>query len=198
MAEVKVLKVGYCETAAEGEVRADCTITLVRGTTKILVDTGNPQDKVEIVLLLAQEGLTPEDISVVVCTHGHSDHVGNNNLFPHATFVFFHDISQGDRFTGHRFGDEPYLISDDVEVIATPGHTCEDISVLVRTEAGVVAIVGDLFDSEEDVKQQMVRASPGGNAEQQAASRRMILARADYVVPGHGNIFRVDRRSLGL
>lgn len=193
MAEVKVLKVGYCEAAAEGEVRADCTITLVRGATNILVDTGNPQDKVELVLLLAQERLTPEDISVVVCTHGHSDHVGNNNLFPHATFVFFHDISQGDRFTGHRFSEESYLIADDVEVIATPGHTREDLSVLVKTDAGVVAIVGDLFDREEDVKQQIVRAGPGGNAKQQAVSQRMILARADYVVPGHGDMFRVNR-----
>ena len=33
---------------------------------------------------LKEEGLTTEDVNVVVGTHGHSDHVGNLNLFPHS------------------------------------------------------------------------------------------------------------------
>lgn len=30
---------------------------------------------------MAKHKLTPSDINYVICTHGHSDHIGNNNLF---------------------------------------------------------------------------------------------------------------------
>lgn len=36
---------------------------------------------------LAAEDLTPEDISIVINTHLHADHCGNNKLFPHAKFI---------------------------------------------------------------------------------------------------------------
>lgn len=193
MATVRVLKVGYSRSEGPGRQRADCTITLVRSDVNLLVDTGNPEDGPEIQRLLKDEGLTPGDISVVICTHGHSDHVGNNGLFPQAKFIFFHDISQGDLFIGHRFDKEAYSLGEEVQVFATPGHTAEDISVLVRTENGIVAIVGDLFDSEEDLTGAVMREAPGCQPAQQAASRRLILEKADYIIPGHGGIFRAPR-----
>ena len=34
----------------------------------------------------------------VVCTHGHSDHVGNLNLFADAKIIVSHDICKGDKY----------------------------------------------------------------------------------------------------
>jgi glyoxylase-like metal-dependent hydrolase (beta-lactamase superfamily II) len=51
--------------------------------------------------------VAPEDIKFVVSTHGHSDHIGNNNLFLNAIHIvgtcvsdkhvyFLHDFSKGE------------------------------------------------------------------------------------------------------
>jgi len=41
------------------------------------------QDEVQLVASLAKAGLKPEDISAVICTHLHLDHVGAGTRFPH-------------------------------------------------------------------------------------------------------------------
>ena len=53
---------------------------------------------------LHMEGLTPAEIDTVVGTHGHSDHIGNLNLFPHATVIVSYDISRGDTFISNHLG----------------------------------------------------------------------------------------------
>lgn len=44
-----------------------------------------------------------EDIQYVVCTHGHSDHCGNLNLFTHAIHVVGYDICRQDQYHLHDF-----------------------------------------------------------------------------------------------
>jgi len=48
------------------------------------------------VLALSDRGLYYSDITHVVCSHGHSDHVGNLGLFPDALLIVSYDISRGD------------------------------------------------------------------------------------------------------
>ena len=60
---------------------------------------------------LDENRVTPNEIDVVVCTHGHSDHVGNLNLFPNAKFIVSYDVSEGDLYSVHDFqGGNPYII----------------------------------------------------------------------------------------
>lgn len=47
--------------------------------------------------------MTPEDITWVVSTHGHSDHLGNNNLFLKAKHIVGTNISQRNRYFIHDF-----------------------------------------------------------------------------------------------
>ena len=189
MATALVLKTGYVVAETGDAIHADCTITLVRSTVNVLVDTGNPADGEELLRLLAAEGLSPSDIGVVVCTHGHTDHTGGNALFPQAQFIIGQDVSRGDLFTIHNFARSPYVIDDAVQVIPTPGHSGQDISVLVKTPEGLVAVVGDLFENEDD------RANPTRwqtwslNPRLHARSREAVLAMADFIVPGHGGRF---------
>jgi glyoxylase-like metal-dependent hydrolase (beta-lactamase superfamily II) len=193
--EVKVLKDGYAIPAGTGMQRADGTITLVAGRHKVLVDTGGPWDTEAILRGLQAEQLSPADIDHVVCTHGHSDHVGNIGLFPHATLIVSYDISSGDLYTSHPFArGERYRIDDDVEVIATPGHTSQDVSVVVRTPAGIHVIAGDLFESEEDLTDEDIWRASSEDPARQAESRERILRLADFIVPGHGSMFAVRGR----
>jgi len=47
--------------------------------------------------------LDPEKVDYVVCTHGHSDHVGNLNMFLNAVHIVSHDVCIGDTYVMHDF-----------------------------------------------------------------------------------------------
>lgn len=52
---------------------------------------------------LQEHGLTPQDIKYVVSSHGHSDHIGNNNLFLEARHIVGFNISFKDTYYFHPF-----------------------------------------------------------------------------------------------
>lgn len=192
--EVKILKAGYSLRLGPTQQRADGTISLIKGPKNIIVDTGGPSDSRYILDALGQEGLSPSDISFVICTHGHSDHIGNNNLFADAFFIVSHDISKGDLYTFHDFkSGAAYVIDGDVKVVPTPGHTSQDISVLVKTAEGLVAVVGDLFECERDMEDEGLWKASSELPVEQEKSRALILGAADIIIPGHGEGFRVKR-----
>ncbi|XP_078056986.1 metallo-beta-lactamase domain-containing protein 1 [Mustelus asterias] len=191
---VFVIQEGYAYTDREGRTRADGTVTLLKGPQVVLVDTGSPWDKGVILQGLGAHGLEAGDVSFVVCTHGHSDHVGNLNLFPEATVVVSQDICRRDVYLEHDFGAGlPFRIDDSVEVFATPGHCGSDVSVLVRgTEEGTVVAAGDLFEREEDDGSWQLLSE---NPELQAKHRDKVRKLADVIIPGHGAPFRIIKES---
>src|SRR5439155_731018 len=84
---------------------------------------------------LASVGVRPDEIAVVVNSHLHFDHAGNNGAFPKATFVVQADhlaFAKGNpRFPGVYWdiAELTYLpttgrarIAKGVEVVPTPGH----------------------------------------------------------------------------
>jgi glyoxylase-like metal-dependent hydrolase (beta-lactamase superfamily II) len=74
-------------------------------------------------------------------------------------------------------------------MILTPGHTHEDATLLVETDAGVVACTHLWWHTDRTPEVDPL-------AEDQAAleaSRLRVLEVADVVVPGHGAPFEVDR-----
>ena len=74
-------------------------------------DTGSPWDREFLIQKLQEHELQPQDVTHVVCTHGHVDHVGN--LFTMATHMVSHDIvKDGDKYTLHELRhDNPFQIS---------------------------------------------------------------------------------------
>ena len=71
----------------------------------------------------------------------------------------------------------------------TPGHTSEDLTVMVDTADGVVACTHAWWHADRTPEVDPL-------AEDQAAletSRQRILAGADVVVPGHGEPFQTGR-----
>jgi glyoxylase-like metal-dependent hydrolase (beta-lactamase superfamily II) len=83
---------------------------------------------------------------------------------------------------GHRVSPSVWL---------TPGHTSQDLSVIVETANGVVACIHAWWHTDRTPEVDPL-------AEDQAAletSRQRILATADRVVPGHGEPFEAGRSS---
>jgi len=68
-------------------------------------------------------------------------------LFENVTFIDAIETFKGNKFL---FFEEKYDITKDVTVIRTPGHySTDDCSIIVKTEKGTIAIVGDVFWSDE-------------------------------------------------
>lgn len=194
MHEVVVLTTGYVQSPRDGRQAAAATVTLFKGSPNIVVDTGDPLQRDEILASLASHGVSTGQVAWVVNTHGHLDHVGNNNLFPDATFVLEADLAQRGEYWTHDFAAGPLLINaghgdSPVRVVLTPGHTDHDLSVLVRTAQGIVAAVGDLFEYADDVIDGAWKVW-SRDVERQRASREEMLASADFIIPGHGPMFR--------
>lgn len=78
-----------------------------------------------------------------------------------------------------------------VSVVPSPGHSGQDVSVLVKgTSAGTVLVAGDLFErcSDEDSWRDQSM-----NTSVQELSRQEALRIVDVIIPGHGLPFKVLR-----
>lgn len=112
---------------------------------------------------LDEHGVEPSDIDVIICTHLHSDHNWNIDLFPDATAYVQRDelIHALDPTPHQRFGyareatlkvaerkqpdqlrimDGDYHIADGIEVYKTPGHTPGHQCAMIRTDRGKVGL----------------------------------------------------------
>lgn len=105
---------------------------------------------------LAEHDLSPADVRIVINSHLHFDHCGQNAVFKHAPFYIQRSelrrarreertTSEWFDFAGARFEllDGDTEIADGVRVVATPGHTVGHQSVLVDTEDGSAVMIGD-------------------------------------------------------
>lgn len=105
---------------------------------------------------LADHGLSPADVHMVVNTHLHFDHCGWNAVFPHAPFhVQRTELERARResswladwfdFAGARFEllDGDAVIAEGVRALATAGHTVGHQSVAVDLPAGMELLIGD-------------------------------------------------------
>ncbi|XP_014356147.2 metallo-beta-lactamase domain-containing protein 1 isoform X1 [Papilio machaon] len=194
MSEVIVLFNGYSTINTSDEMTANCSCTLIKGAQNIIVDTMTAWDSDKITKALKSHDLIPDDINYVVSTHGHSDHIGNNNLFLKAKHIVGFSISYKDKYYIFPFDKgEEYVISDTVKVIPTPGHTLSDVTVLVKSnKSELVAIAGDLFEKYEDIEDPNIWLEAGSEDKvQQARNRSKIADTADWIIPGHGAKFQV-------
>ncbi|XP_053664388.1 metallo-beta-lactamase domain-containing protein 1 [Anopheles marshallii] len=206
MNEIIILSEGYSKYEDEvvpqpdAPMLANCTCTLIKGPDcNVIVDTMTPWDGDLLLQRLQEHQLHPDDIDYVVSTHGHSDHLGNNNLFLRAKrHIVGTNISHRNRYYVHDFDAAPLALTDDIEIQATPGHTMSCVTVLVArsnlSPGGLpVAIVGDLFERRQDIEDERVWLDAGSeDARAQRFHRARIAGLAEWIIPGHGGPFRVD------
>jgi len=178
-ARLDVLCAGY---AAE---RVASTVVLIRDEgAVIVVDPGMVADRRRILDPLARLGVDPAVVTDVVLSHHHPDHTLNAALFERARVHDFWAIYQGDTWT-----DRPadgFALSPSVRLMATPGHTAQDITTLADTDDGLAACT-HLWWSQEGP--QIDPLAEDQDLLERSRARLLALTPA-LIVPGHGEPFR--------
>ena len=193
MVEVKVLIPGYAKKIKNGWL-ASSTVTLIESNQKkIIIDPGCNRKR--LLEELSKNNLKTTDIDFVILTHNHTDHILLAGIFENAKVLDDSEIYTNDKQIEHH----NKIPETDIEIIKTPGHDMFYCSVLVNDEKlGNVVVGGDLFwwsDGEEQKtdKESLIEHKDiyVKNKKQITESRKKILEIADYIIPGHGNMFKV-------
>ena len=192
MNTIKVLIQGYAKETDNGWL-ASSTVTLVQTDNKnIIVDPGCNRKK--LMEALSDNGLKPSDIDFVLLTHSHSDHTLLAGIFENAKVLTPDEIYDDDNQVEH--GNK--IPGTDLEIIQTPGHSPEHCSLIVPTDEGTYIIAGDVLwwmDNEEqkiDIEKEDQAHPEEADMEKLIKSRKKILEIADYIIPGHGKMFKVE------
>lgn len=156
----------------QGEGRnilVDSGMTDIPTITKRLKIDGTGGGHSALTAALAEQGLTPGDISHVVLTHMHFDHADNLDLFPDACVVVqraelmaaidpvpsqrvFYWQSTVANLTARKRPTQIMVIDGDhelfpgIQLLSVPSHTEGMQVVVVQTAKGRAAIVSDLGD----------------------------------------------------
>lgn len=158
----------------------------------------------EIVAALATKGLKPEDIDVVVLTHLHFDHIGNNELFTKAKFIVQKDevpflinppafatfyyrewqhkiTSISDRL---QIIEGDYHLTPNVSLLKVGGHAPGQMVLVVKTAIGSVCIASDFYYNYTNINHSWPMG-PIWDMQKWIDGDRRIKSLADVIVPNH-------------
>mgnify|MGYP005864536753 CR=1 FL=1 len=170
-----------------------CNAYLVPGDAPALVDAGT-MPGVDEVIAEALDDAGVNELDRVVLTHQHHDHVGeldavldrfDPTLYAHASHPH-RDVALGD-------GDEILIGDEPCEVVYTPGHADDHVSLVgkERLYSGDVVVYNDgAFDDGSFGRTDMT----GQSRETLIESLQTLLNRLPETVeamyPGHGDVYR--------
>ncbi|MEN7982096.1 MAG: MBL fold metallo-hydrolase [Nanoarchaeota archaeon] len=142
---------------------------------KILIDTGSPENIIELENDLKELNLFPEDIEIIILTHNHWDHVGGITLFLNAEFY------ADKKDFGENLKDIYKLNIPEFKIINTPGHSKGGICILYQD----ILFSGDTLFHRGTIG----RTDLPGSSEKQMKESLEKLSKVKYKIlcPGHGN-----------
>jgi glyoxylase-like metal-dependent hydrolase (beta-lactamase superfamily II) len=182
-ATVHVLCDGYVREDDDGEHVGSSVTLLIDGDVIVVVDPGLVSSRSNLLAALAAQGVTPGDVTDLVFSHHHPDHTVNAALFPNARVHDHWATYDGDLWIGR--DAEGAELSPSIRLIATPGHTEQDISTLASTADGVYVCTHAWWAAAGPADDPF---SPDPAA--LSRSRARILEIASVIIPGHGPSFR--------
>jgi glyoxylase-like metal-dependent hydrolase (beta-lactamase superfamily II) len=178
------------------------------GSIRWIVERNEDQD---LVAGLARHGVRPEDVELVVLSHLHFDHVGNNELFTRARFVVQRDeltmALAPPRFSMFYYPEYRYKmtaildrvdaidgdvdIDPDVRLLKIGGHTPGCQATLVNTAAGSVCLTSDTMYNYRNIELDWPVGSFWDLPDLLRGMARM-RHEADILVPQHDWQFMVE------
>ena len=193
MNKVKVLIEGKAEKIGSGESVSPSVVLIQTEKYNVIVDPG--LNRKNLLESLKKENLKTDQIDFVILTHYHLDHSLLMGVFEKA--VILDDIDQYGQ-DGKIAEQKKNTLGEGIKIIQTPGHDPWHCSVSIMTEdMGNVVVAGDLFwwfddkEPEKDFESLINLKDPYVKDERALKkSREKILKIADWIIPGHGKIFK--------
>jgi hydroxyacylglutathione hydrolase len=186
--------------------RPGCHVYLIKGQGKnVLIDTGSAANFENLKACLAEVGLSPQEIHLIVLTHEHFDHIGACPLFYERTVIAAHALAANkmelqDEFVtmskyldagARHFRTDIWLEADTVldlgnyrlRIIHTPGH-CSGCICLYEPDQEL------LFTGDTVLAGGTLSGILGsGNISDYIKSlQRLSRLRVEEMYPGHGRI----------
>jgi len=198
MTKFELLIEGYAKQTDNGWMASSNVIYIKDNDKKIIIDPGI--NKSLLLKNLKNRGLTPAEINIVFLTHYHPDHSYLSAIFKNAKLVDGYYLYEEDKEILY----EGKIPGTNLKIIHTPGHSTEHSSILIKTKEGNIAIAGDLFWWTQNEKQNTNNLSEllnrndhvAENVEQLRLSREKVLSVADWIIPGHGKIFKNPKKKI--
>ncbi len=161
----------------------------------VLVDTGTGKNIAYILKSIRQAGINPDDLSLIVNTHNHYDHIGGNRHLDLKVAMHREDAQtlesgDGTATVADMFGESlgrmkvDWKLQEgdkihDFEVLHTPGHTRGGICLY----DGETLISGDTVFADGGFG----RMDLGGSLiDMQESLKRLSELEIKYLLPGHG------------
>jgi hydroxyacylglutathione hydrolase len=177
----------------------NCNSYLIDGSFKILIDPGHQHLFSELFDSLDSMGVRPDDIDLVVGTHGHPDHIEALQSFSSSqTMLTMGEIEY--RYLQEKathlldFRLEPdFLLAEgtlkagttELQVLRTPGHSPGSICLYWPSHKALFA--GDVIFEQGVGRTDL----PGGSGTQLKESiKRLSSLDIDLLLPGHGRIIK--------
>ena len=186
------------KTYPEGTLQNFQNVLLIKsGKLRLLVDTGYPDTTAELLARLATRGVQPEDVSHVLITHSHRDHVGGltkdgKALFPKAQVLLTQpelDWWQGKEkdalsaYAGRVLTiapDKPLEALPQVAAVEAYGHTPGHVGVLVSGGETPFFFWADLVHAWAlQAQEPDVAVSFDDDPDKAVAARKRLLQRAE-------------------
>jgi glyoxylase-like metal-dependent hydrolase (beta-lactamase superfamily II) len=192
---IQILKPGILIRDRFGNILdASSTVVLIQTQThNIIVDTGVPEDRELILENLENFNLRPEDIDILINTHLHNDHCGNDKLFSQVT-RYASELEAGFDKKSTIPVQEGFEVDENLKVIETPGHTRGSISIVAKVPAEnrTYVLAGDALPIHDNY---LKWVPPGINFDSEISlnSMKRIVEIADIVIPGHDRSFEVGK-----
>jgi glyoxylase-like metal-dependent hydrolase (beta-lactamase superfamily II) len=167
-------------------------VLLSDGVSHVLLDTGSLAWQDKLIAGLAENGLSPDDITHVLLTHFHLDHTANCVLFKNA------EIHANRSYIDHKTGraeiykdlkQKPLPLGITIE--PTPGHTEDHVSYFFEIEGLRYCMAGDA------VRKDLLKDPPHYMEQERKntfmKSVELIFSNSDIIIPGHFEVIYNNR-----
>ncbi len=151
----------------------------------VVVDPG-PEDEGHLRRVAAEAERAGHRIAAIVLTHGHADHSGGARALAALTGATVMAVDPAHRLGGDGLPPGSVIAEggSELEVIATPGHSADSVSLLLREDRAV--LTGDTV-----LGRGTTVIGPDGSLRDYLASLGRLRALADraeiaVLLPGHG------------